>query len=211
MKDPKDWPKELVIRLTRKEILRYGENPHQDAALYTVSDDTERVGITHARQVQGKELSFNNINDADAALECVSEFSEPAVVIVKHTNPCGVGLGENLYDAYRNALACDPVSAFGGVVAVNSTLNAKVAVELVKIFLEVIIAPDADEEALAILAVKPNLRVLLLGSMPDVKTDRNIFRSISDGVLVSTRDNTVFGEVSVGDGPAFDGRSSRLF
>ncbi len=189
--DEDKFPDELTLRLERSQHLRYGENPHQQAALYVDPEDT-RVGVASARQVQGKELSYNNIIDADAAFECAAEFEEPACVIVKHTNPCGAALGENLADAYLRALACDPVSAFGGIVAFNSSITEQVAIELVKIFLEVVIAPGIDDAALAILATKPNVRVLITGSMPDPASPRRIVRSIAGGVLVSTADDRVF-------------------
>ena len=189
MKDA-DFPEELSLSLKRSETLRYGENPHQQGALYLNPEDT-RAGVARARLVQGKELSYNNLQDADAAFECVAEFQEPAVVIVKHMNPCGAAIAENVHDAYVKALACDPVSAFGGVVALNGTLTAAVATEFVKIFLEVIIAPDAEDEALQILSSKPNVRVLLTGSMPDRKEDGLMIRSIAGGFLVQSRDNKV--------------------
>ncbi len=183
-----ELPGELVVGLKRAEALRYGENPHQKAALY-LDPAHPRAGAALARKVQGKELSYNNLLDADAAFECVAEFSEPAVVIVKHTNPCGVALGLALRDAYPKALACDPVSAFGGIVALNRSLDAKTAEELVKVFLEVVVAPEADDAALKILAAKPNVRVLLTGGMPDPHASNLLMRSIAGGVLVETRDN----------------------
>jgi phosphoribosylaminoimidazolecarboxamide formyltransferase/IMP cyclohydrolase len=144
--------------------------------------------------VQGKELSYNNLNDTDAAYECVAEF-EPkrnaAVVIVKHANPCGVAEGKNLAEAYRKALACDPVSAFGGIVALNRTLDAEAAKAIVEIFTEVIVAPDATEEAIAIVAAKKNLRLLLAGGLPDPKVSGLTFRSLAGGLLVQSRDNAV--------------------
>src|SRR3989338_11372377 len=136
-------PEELELKFGKAESLRYGENPHQEAALYLDPKST-RPGVARARKVQGKELSYNNLLDADAAFECVAEFSEPAVVIVKHMNPCGVALGNSVREAYQKALACDPVSAFGGIVALNRPLDADVARELTKIFLEVVIAPEVD-------------------------------------------------------------------
>jgi phosphoribosylaminoimidazolecarboxamide formyltransferase/IMP cyclohydrolase len=142
--------------------------------------------------VQGKELSYNNLADADAAFECVAEFEDPAVVIVKHMNPCGVALGKDAHETYLKAFACDPVSAFGGIVALNRTLDKAVAEEMVKIFLEVVIAPEADAEALAVLSMKPNVRVLLTGGMPEPRARRTTFRSIAGGVLVQTSDDTVF-------------------
>lgn len=189
--DSQELPEQLDLSFERAEVLRYGENPHQQAALYLNPADS-RPGVASARKVQGKELSFNNLQDADAAFECVAEFDEPAAVIVKHMNPCGVAVAENVTDAYLRAFACDTVSAFGGIVALNSKITASLATELVKIFLEVVIAPDAEEEALAILSVKPNVRVLLTGSMPDPAQPRVSIRSIAGGVLVQTADASVF-------------------
>lgn len=190
-----EFPDELILRLKRGEILRYGENPHQSAALYLNPSDA-RSGVASARKVQGKELSYNNLQDADAAFECVAEFEEPAAVIVKHMNPCGAALGESAHEAYLRAFACDTVSAFGGIVALNSTLTAVLATELVNIFLEVVIAPDAEDDALAILSAKPNARILLTGSMPGPVAKWRVIKSIAGGVLVSTADNKVFdGEI----------------
>jgi phosphoribosylaminoimidazolecarboxamide formyltransferase/IMP cyclohydrolase len=186
-----ELPEELVVGLKRAEALRYGENPHQKAALY-LDPAHPRRGAASARRVQGKELSYNNLLDADAAFECAAEFSEPAVVIVKHTNPCGVSTGRTPHDAYLKALVCDPVSAFGGIVAFNSKLTAALATELVKIFLEVVVAPEADDTALKILAAKPNVRVLLTGGVPDPAQKRTLIRSIAGGILVSTADGQVF-------------------
>jgi phosphoribosylaminoimidazolecarboxamide formyltransferase/IMP cyclohydrolase len=185
-----EFPEELHLDLKRASTLRYGENPHQQAALYLNPEDT-RPGVARARLVQGKELSYNNIQDADAAFECVAEFQEPAVVIVKHMNPCGAAIAGNIHEAYLKALACDPVSAFGGIVAVNQKLDAATASELIKIFLEVVVVPDADDEALEILSAKPNVRVLLTGGMPDRKADGMLIRSIAGGFLVQSRDNKV--------------------
>src|ERR1700728_3166980 len=150
------------------QALRYGENPHQTAAFYRTPD--KRPGVATARQLQGKELSYNNINDTDAAYECIAEFDAArtaACVIVKHANPCGVAEGDNLLGAYRKALACDSTSAFGGIVALNRTLDAEAARAITEIFTEVIIAPDATDEAMAIVATKKNLRLLLAGALPD--------------------------------------------
>ena len=144
------FPERLTITAERVQTLRYGENPHQQAAFY--SDGSKRPGVATARMVQGKELSYNNIGDTEAAYECVAEFKEPAVVVVKHANPCGVAIGADQYSAYLKAYACDPVSIYGGIVAVNRTLEAETAEDLAKRFLEVVIAPDATPEALAILA-----------------------------------------------------------
>ena len=156
-----------------REALRYGENPHQSAAFYRAPE--QRFGVATARQVQGKELSYNNINDTDAAYECVAEFDPkrgPACAIVKHANPCGVAEGASLVEAYRKALACDPTSAFGGIVALNRTLDAEAARAIAEIFTEVIIAPDATEEAIAIVGAKKNLRLLLAGGLPDPRAAR---------------------------------------
>ena len=184
----KELPETLDLKLERILSLRYGENPHQRAALYRNPEDN-RPGAAGARIVQGKELSYNNLLDADAAFECVAEFEVPAVVIVKHMNPCGVALGATPRDAYIKALACDPVSAFGGIVALNRALDVAIAEGLIKIFLEVVIAPSADDEALKILSTKPNIRVLLAGSMPNPKADDLVIRSIASGYLVQSRDN----------------------
>ncbi len=167
--------------------LRYGENPHQGAAFY-VSPDA-RPGVASARQVQGKELSYNNINDTDAAYECVAEFAEPAVAIIKHANPCGVALGATALEAYEKALACDPVSAFGGVVALNRRLDAEAARKIVEIFTEVIIAPDADPEAVEIVSAKKNLRLLLAEGLPEARAPGLTVRSVAGGLLVQDRDN----------------------
>lgn len=172
------------------EELRYGENPHQTASFYATSE--RRYGVATARQVQGKQLSFNNINDTDAAFECVGEFNpdrSAAVVIVKHANPCGVAEGETLADAYRKALACDPVSAFGGIIAVNRLLDAEAARAMTEIFTEVIIAPDATEEAIALIGAKKNLRLLLTGGLPDPKAPGLNIRTVAGGLLVQSRDN----------------------
>ena len=170
------------------QALRYGENPHQAAALYV--SDCHRYGVATAAQIQGKELSYNNINDTDAAFELVSEFSaaKAAVAIIKHANPCGVAEGATLKEAYLKALACDSVSAFGGIIALNQTLDAASAEEIAKVFTEVIIAPDATIEAKAVLAAKKNLRLLLTGGMADPKASGLNVRSISGGLLVQSRD-----------------------
>jgi len=169
--------------------LRYGENPHQTAALYATANPPP--GVATARQIQGKELSYNNINDTDAAYELVAEFDpaeSAAVAIVKHANPCGVAVGASLLEAYEKALACDPLSAFGGVIAVNRRLDAATARKMVEIFTEVIIAPEADEEALAIVAAKKNLRLMIAGSLPDPRARALTVRSVSGGLLVQDRD-----------------------
>jgi phosphoribosylaminoimidazolecarboxamide formyltransferase/IMP cyclohydrolase len=172
--------------------LRYGENPHQKAALYASAGSAAR-GIAQAEQVQGKELSYNNLNDANAALELVAEFADgpPTVVIVKHANPCGVASGETLVEAWEAALACDSVSAFGGIVAVNRTLDAATAEAISAIFTEVVVAPDADEKARAVMASKKNVRLLLTGGFPDPARGGQYVAVIAGGVLVQERDNGV--------------------
>ena len=171
-----------------KQSLRYGENPHQQAAFYVTGE--RRHGVATARQLQGKELSYNNINDTDAAYELAAEFGDarPACVIVKHANPCGVALGDSLADAYRKALACDPVSAFGGVLAFNREIDAETAEEIAKLFTEVIIAPNADAEAVRILSTKKNLRLLMAGGLPDARAPGWLVRSVAGGLLVQNRD-----------------------
>jgi phosphoribosylaminoimidazolecarboxamide formyltransferase/IMP cyclohydrolase len=185
-----DTPRNLAIAGKLADTLRYGENPHQWAAFYRTAE--RRPGVATARQVQGKELSYNNLNDTDAAYELAAEF-DPAkhagVAIIKHANPCGVATGASLREAYEKALACDPVSAFGGIVALNTPLDADAAREIVKIFTEVIIAPDASDEAKAIVAEKKNLRLLLAGGLPDPRAPGLTFRSLSGGFLVQSRDN----------------------
>jgi phosphoribosylaminoimidazolecarboxamide formyltransferase / IMP cyclohydrolase len=170
--------------------LRYGENPHQSAALYLTAEP--RPGVAGARQVQGKELSYNNINDTDAAYELVAEFdpaASAAVAIIKHANPCGVALAPTLLEAYEKALACDPVSAFGGVIALNRPLDGPSARRIVELFTEAIIAPDADGEALAIVAARRNLRLLIAGALPDPAFPTLAVRSVAGGLLVQDRDN----------------------
>ena len=185
-----EFPEELELKLQRSKVLRYGENPHQEAALYLDPRD-ERSGAARAKQVQGKELSYNNLLDADTAFECVAEFSESACVIVKHTNPCGAAVAEVPRGAYVKALASDPVSAFGGIVAFNRQVDKETAEEIAKLFAEVVIAPDASKDALAMFAKKPNVRVLLTGTMPDLRQTKTTLRSVAGGVLVQTRDNIV--------------------
>jgi phosphoribosylaminoimidazolecarboxamide formyltransferase/IMP cyclohydrolase len=182
----------------RIQTLRYGENPHQTAALYSSPD--QRKGVASAKQVQGKELSYNNINDTDAALDCLSEFrNEPdaACVIVKHANPCGVAIGHTLFEAYSKALACDPVSAFGGILAFNRGLDEETAFEISKLFTEVIIAPGADENARAIIAAKKNLRLLLLNEIPNSNAPAISMKSIIGGLLVQTRDGYSVDEMNL--------------
>ena len=172
------------------QSLRYGENPHQWAAFYRAGKP--RPGVASARQLQGKELSYNNINDTDAAYECVAEFNSvntAACVIVKHANPCGAAIATSLSEAYKRALACDTVSAFGGIIAVNQPLDEAAAIEMVKIFTEVIIAPGADEGAIAVIAAKKNLRLLLTDDLPDVREPGITAKTVAGGLLVQSRDN----------------------
>jgi phosphoribosylaminoimidazolecarboxamide formyltransferase/IMP cyclohydrolase len=170
--------------------LRYGENPHQSAALYLPVGPAAH-GVAQAEQVQGKDLSFNNLNDANAALELAAEFREgpPTVVIVKHANPCGVATRDTLLDAWKEALACDSVSAFGGIVATNRPLDAATAEAITEIFTEVVVAPDADEDAKAVFAKKKNLRLLLTGTLPDPARGGTDLRLIAGGLLVQDRDS----------------------
>jgi phosphoribosylaminoimidazolecarboxamide formyltransferase/IMP cyclohydrolase len=180
------------------ERLRYGENPHQTAAFYRTPD--RRAGVAGSRQVQGKQLSYNNINDTDTAYECVAEFSPDrtaACAIIKHANPCGVAEGDSLVDAYRKALACDPVSAFGGIVAFNRPLDADAARAITEIFTEVIIAPEASPEAIEIIGAKKNLRLLTAGSLPDPRAAGLAIKSVAGGLLVQSRDNAVVDEMQL--------------
>ena len=184
------FPERLLIAAERAEVLRYGENPHQSAALYR--GGAKRLGIATARQLQGKALSYNNLNDADAAFELVAEFSpaeSPAVAIIKHANPCGIALGATLEEAYVKALACDPVSAFGSIVALNGTLDEATAAKIAEIFTEVIVAPDATKDAIQLLAKKKNLRLLVTGGLPDAAAPGVLVRSLAGGYLMQTRDN----------------------
>ena len=172
--------------------LRYGENPHQTAAFYRTPEN--RPGVATARQIQGKELSYNNINDTDAAYECIGEFDAArtaACVIVKHANPCGVAEGSDLVSAYQKALACDTTSAFGGIIAFNRTLDAETAHAVAGIFTEVIIAPDATAEAIDIIAKRKNLRLLLAGALPDPRSVGLTYKAVAGGLLVQSRDNAV--------------------
>jgi phosphoribosylaminoimidazolecarboxamide formyltransferase/IMP cyclohydrolase len=184
------WPGAWTFSSKLKMPLRYGENPHQQAALYVPVGPTAR-GIAQAQQVQGKELSYNNLNDAGAALDLVSEFRDgpPTAVIVKHANPCGVASRDTLLDAWNEALACDRVSAFGGIVAVNRPLDSATAEAITEIFTEVVVAPDADEQARAVFACKKNLRLLLTGELPDPARAGQAMAVIAGGLLVQDRDN----------------------
>ena len=183
-------PRRRVVAGTLAQTLRYGENPHQQAAFYL--DGTDRPGVSTAAQHQGKELSYNNINDTDAAFELVSEFlpmNGPACAIIKHANPCGVARGDTLTDAYKRAFDCDRTSAFGGIIALNGTLDGATAEEISQIFTEVVIAPDADEDAKAIFAKKKNLRLLTTGKLPEVTTGSLTIRQVAGGYLFQDKDN----------------------
>jgi phosphoribosylaminoimidazolecarboxamide formyltransferase/IMP cyclohydrolase len=180
-----------------KQSLRYGENPHQHAAFYTTAE--QRFGVATAKQLQGKELSYNNLNDTDAAFELVSEFDpseSAAVAIIKHANPCGVATGGNLLEAYQRALECDSTSAFGGIVALNRRLDKAAAEAIADIFTEVVIAPEADEDAVAVFAKKKNLRLLVTGGLPNPATPGLSIKTIAGGFLAQNRDN---GRVSAAD------------
>jgi len=181
-----DFPPRLAVSGALRQTLRYGENPHQQAGFYVTG---ARPGVATATQIQGKELSYNNLNDTDAAFECVAEFDEPTVVIVKHANPCGVASSGTLAQAWDRALACDPVSAFGGIVALNRTLDGAAAEKIAAIFSEVIVAPDADEDARRILAKKKNLRVLLTGGLPDPAAPGFTIKTLAGGFLAQSRDD----------------------
>lgn len=182
-----NYPRRVSFSGTLKQPLRYGENPHQAAALYTI-DGSERKGAALATQIQGKELSYNNINDTDAAYELVAEFDEPAVAIIKHANPCGVASGKDVLSAYESALQCDPVSAFGGIIALNRTLTASAAKRIIDTFSEVIIAPDIEAGALDVLANKKNLRVLTTGGLPNIHDRRRMVTRVAGGLLVQDND-----------------------
>ncbi|TPI30163.1 bifunctional phosphoribosylaminoimidazolecarboxamide formyltransferase/IMP cyclohydrolase [Mesorhizobium sp. B3-1-6] len=180
------------------QVMRYGENPHQNAGFYLSGD--KRPGVATAKQLQGKQLSYNNINDTDAAFELVGEFDparSAAIAIIKHANPCGVAEGETLKAAYAKALACDPVSAFGGIVAMNRILDAEAAREIVKTFTEVIIAPNATDEAAAIVAAKKNLRLLVTGGLPDPRAAGTMVKSVAGGLLAQSRDNAVVDDLEL--------------
>jgi len=185
------FPERLTFAGRRAQVLRYGENPHQSAAFYRTDGGPiePRPGVAAARQLQGKELSYNNLNDTDAAFECVAEFDQPAVAIIKHANPCGVALGETPREAYLRALACDPVSAYGGIVALNRPLDAPTAAEIAQLFVEVVIAPAANDAALEALAEKKNLRLLVTGGLPDPGAAGMTVKSLAGGLLLQGRDH----------------------
>lgn len=188
----------MPLAFKRDDELRYGENPHQQAASY-LPQAAGTAGVPQATQLQGKALSYNNLNDADAALELAAEFAgqEPAVVIVKHANPCGVAQAGTLLEAWEAALACDSVSAFGGIVAVNTELDGPTAEAIAKIFTEVVIAPSVSEEARAIFAKKKNLRILECGTLPDPRRGGFVMKTIAGGMLIQTRDNGAIAEADL--------------
>ncbi|MCK5547171.1 MAG: bifunctional phosphoribosylaminoimidazolecarboxamide formyltransferase/IMP cyclohydrolase, partial [Rhodospirillaceae bacterium] len=190
-----EWPKRITFAGELKQTMRYGENPHPKAAFY--SNGENRPGVATATQLQGKELSYNNLNDTDAAFEIASEFEDTACAIIKHANPCGVAVGGTLVDAYKRAYSCDTESAFGGIVALNRTLDGETATEIVKIFTEVVIAPDVDEAARKILAEKKNVRVLTTGNMADATTGGLMVKALAGGLLVQGRDNEIFADLKV--------------
>jgi phosphoribosylaminoimidazolecarboxamide formyltransferase/IMP cyclohydrolase len=185
------FPETNVIAGRLAQRLRYGENPHQAAAFYHTGGG--RPGVATARQLQGKELSYNNYGDADAGFELVAEFIEPAVAIVKHANPCGVAIGATLRQAWDKALACDPVSAFGGIVALNRPLDRAAAEAIGRLFIEVVIAPDVTEEAAAVLVRRTTLRLLVTGGVPDPAAPGMSFRSVAGGILAQERDRLCVG------------------
>jgi phosphoribosylaminoimidazolecarboxamide formyltransferase / IMP cyclohydrolase len=180
------FPERMILAGERQSLLRYGENPHQRAAFYVT--DRKRPGLATARQLQGKELSYNNLNDTDAAFELVAEFEAPTIAIIKHANPCGVASRPELANAYERALACDPVSAFGGIIAANRPLDGRTAELIGKLFSEVIIAPAFSAEALAVLGAKKNLRLLETGGMPGPAAEGLAFKSLAGGFLAQDRD-----------------------
>ncbi len=187
--EKENFPKNLKLDLNRSSLLRYGENPHQKAALY--SSNSEKNGIFSSEQLHGKPLSYNNINDTDAAVEIINElefFKKSTIVIIKHANPCGVAINDNLKTAYLNALKCDPVSAFGGIIAANKTIDIDTAKEIAKIFTEVIIAPDFDKDGLELLSKNKNLRILANKNLNQLDYSENLIKSIAGGYLVQSRD-----------------------
>ncbi|OCG09121.1 bifunctional phosphoribosylaminoimidazolecarboxamide formyltransferase/IMP cyclohydrolase [Gilliamella sp. wkB178] len=191
-----EFPRTLNLQFIKKQNMRYGENAHQAAAFY-IEEGIKDACIATAKQLQGKELSYNNIADTDAALECVKSFAEPACVIVKHANPCGVATSDTILNAYLHAFTTDPTSAFGGIIAFNRTLDAKTAQAIVdKQFVEVIIAPSVSQEALAITAAKKNVRVLQCGEWSNSATQSLDFKRVNGGLLVQDRD---LGMVSTAD------------
>jgi phosphoribosylaminoimidazolecarboxamide formyltransferase/IMP cyclohydrolase len=193
-----ETPSYRTIGGVLKEAMRYGENPHQSAGFYVTGEN--RPGVATATLLQGKQLSYNNINDTDGAFELIGEFAAdqgPACAIIKHANPCGVATGSTLKDAYMRALACDSTSAFGGIIALNQLLDAETAEEIVKLFTEVIIAPEVSDEAKAIIASKKNLRLLVTGGLPDPRSRGITAKTVAGGLLVQSRDSGVIEDVDL--------------
>ena len=193
-----ETPQYRTIGGVLKEEMRYGENPHQSAGFYVTGEN--RPGVATARLLQGKQLSYNNINDTDGAFELIGEFAPdqgPACAIIKHANPCGVATGSSLKEAYLRALACDSTSAFGGIIALNQLLDGETAEEIVKLFTEVIIAPEVSEEARAVIAKKPNLRLLETGGLPDPRSRGITAKTVAGGLLVQTRDNGMIEDIDL--------------
>lgn len=188
------FPRRFTLAGSAPQVLRYGENPHQQAAFYRTADS--RAGVSTAEQLQGKELSYNNLNDTDAAFELAAELDEPGIAIIKHANPCGVAVAGSLAEAWDAALACDPVSAFGGIVAANRAMDGATAEKIAQIFSEVVIAPEFDPEAIEVFAAKKNLRVLRTGGMPDPTSAGLAIKNLAGGLLIQSRDA---GRVSQGD------------
>lgn len=182
-----EYPENYTVTYEKLQDLRYGENPHQSAAFYR-QPLAKSGNVATAKQLHGKELSYNNINDANAALSIVKEFSEPAVVAVKHMNPCGVGIGQTIHDAYRKAYEADPVSIFGGIIVANRTIDKETALDMKEIFLEIIMAPNFTDEALEVLQAKKNLRLLELGDMVQKSSDEVKLTTVEGGLLVQTED-----------------------
>ncbi|WP_420563406.1 bifunctional phosphoribosylaminoimidazolecarboxamide formyltransferase/IMP cyclohydrolase [Thalassobaculum sp.] len=180
------FPRRFTLAGSAPQVLRYGENPHQQAAFYRTTES--RAGVSTAEQMQGKELSYNNLNDTDAAFELAAELDDPGIAIIKHANPCGVAVAGSLSEAWDAALACDPVSAFGGIVAANRRMDAATAEKIAAIFSEVVIAPDFDPAALEVFAAKKNLRVLKTGGMPDPTAAGLMVKNLAGGLLVQSRD-----------------------
>ena len=193
-----ETPQYRTIGGVLKEEMRYGENPHQNAGFYVTGEN--RPGVATAKLLQGKQLSYNNINDTDGAFELIGEFAPdqgPACAIIKHANPCGVATGSSLKEAYLRALACDSTSAFGGIIALNQLLDGETAEEIVKLFTEVIIAPEVSEEARAVIAKKPNLRLLETGGLPDPRSRGITAKTVAGGLLVQTRDNGMIEDIDL--------------
>ncbi len=193
-----ETPQYRTIGGVLKEEMRYGENPHQNAGFYVTGEN--RPGVATAKLLQGKQLSYNNINDTDGAFELIGEFAPdqgPACAIIKHANPCGVATGSSLKEAYLRALACDSTSAFGGIIALNQLLDGETAEEIVKLFTEVIIAPEVSEEARAVIAKKPNLRLLETGGLPNPRSRGITAKTVAGGLLVQTRDNGMIEDIDL--------------